>query len=81
MTHATPETRRISAIDVATLDDLLNSAIEDAIPNALILNRGIRVTRVSPGEYLVETLRVRLERYQGVIASPFNRVGREPGNQ
>ncbi len=26
-------------------------------------------------------LRVRLERYQGVIASPFNRVGREPGNQ
>ncbi|MDZ4092856.1 MAG: hypothetical protein U1D68_16795 [Arthrobacter sp.] len=55
MTHATPETRRISAIDVATLDDLLNSAIEDAIPNALILNRGIRVTRVSPGEYLVET--------------------------
>ena len=27
------------------------------------------------------TLRVRLERYQGLIASPFNRVGREPGIQ
>jgi hypothetical protein len=26
-------------------------------------------------------LRVRLERYQGLIASPFNRVGREPGIQ
>ncbi|MBT2533951.1 helix-turn-helix domain-containing protein [Arthrobacter sp. ISL-48] len=27
------------------------------------------------------TLRVRLERYQRLIASPFNRVGREPGIQ
>jgi site-specific DNA recombinase len=27
------------------------------------------------------TLRVRLERYQGLIASPPNRVGREPGIQ
>lgn len=58
MTHATSEIRRISAIDVATLDDLLNSAIEDAIPNALVLNRGIRVTRAGPGEYLVETAAV-----------------------
>lgn len=27
------------------------------------------------------SLRVRLERYQRLIASPFNRVGREPGIQ
>ncbi|WP_409017381.1 restriction endonuclease [Arthrobacter sp. MP_2.3] len=29
----------------------------------------------------VKALRVRLERYQGLIASPLNRVGREPGIQ
>jgi hypothetical protein len=28
-----------------------------------------------------DPLRVRLERYQRLIASPFNRVGREPGIQ
>ncbi len=30
---------------------------------------------------VVVPLRVRLERYQGLVASPFNRVGREPGIQ
>ncbi|WP_427136447.1 FadR/GntR family transcriptional regulator [Pseudarthrobacter sp. S9] len=30
---------------------------------------------------IADPLRVRLERYQGLIASPFNRVGREPGIQ
>jgi hypothetical protein len=55
MTHATQILRRISATDAATLDDLLNSVIEDVIPDALALNLGIRVTRVGPGDYLVET--------------------------
>ncbi len=33
------------------------------------------------GEDLGGPLRVRLERYHGDIASPLDRVGREPGNQ
>lgn len=55
MTHATQILRRVSATDAATLDDLLNSEIEHVIPDALALNLGIRVTRVGPGDYLVET--------------------------
>ncbi|RAM37310.1 hypothetical protein [Arthrobacter globiformis] len=54
MPHATEINRRISATDVATLDDLLNSALEGLIPAALARNQGIRVTRVGPGDYLVE---------------------------
>ncbi len=37
------------------------------------------VGRICGGNLDGESLRVRLERYQGLIASPFNRVGREPG--
>ncbi|TQS88944.1 hypothetical protein EU811_20590 [Arthrobacter sp. TS-15] len=55
MTHATHIIRTVSATDAATLDDLLNSAVEDVIPDALALNQGIRVTRVGPGDYRVET--------------------------
>lgn len=55
MTHATQIIRRVSATDVATLEDSLNSAVEAIIPNALALNQGIRVTRTGPGEYIVET--------------------------
>lgn len=55
MTHATQIIRRVSATDVATLDYLLNSAVEDVIPDALALKQGIRVTRVGPGDYRVET--------------------------
>lgn len=54
MPHATEIIRRVSASDVAELDDLLNSALEGLIPAALALNQGIRVTRVGSGEYLVE---------------------------
>ncbi|MGO4587145.1 hypothetical protein AB4Z38_25185 [Arthrobacter sp. 2RAF6] len=54
MTHATQVIRRVSATDVATLDNLLNSAVEDLIPEALALNQGIKVTRVGPGDYIVE---------------------------
>jgi len=38
--------------------------VEDAMPDSSLL---------------WVALRVRLERYQRLIASPFNRVGREPG--
>ena len=55
MTEATQIIRRVLATDVATRDDLLNSAVECVIRDALALNHGIRVTRVGPGDYLVET--------------------------
>jgi hypothetical protein len=55
MTNATQIIRRVSVTDVARLDHLLNSAVEDVIPDALALNQGIRVTRVGPGDYCVET--------------------------
>lgn len=55
MTHATQIIRRVSATDVATLHDLLDSAVDGVIPDALALSQGIRVTRVGPGDYLVET--------------------------
>lgn len=55
MTHATQTIRRVSATDVATLENLLNLAVESVIPDALALSQGIRVTRVGPGDYLVET--------------------------
>lgn len=55
MTHATQVIRRVSATDVATLNDLLSSAVEDVIPDALALKQGIRVTRIGPGDYRIET--------------------------
>lgn len=55
MTQAAQTIRRVSAADVATLDDLLNSAVEALIPDALALNQGIRVVRVGAGDYCVET--------------------------
>lgn len=55
MTHSVQVIRRVSATDLATLDDLLNSALEDVIPDALALRQGIRVTRFGPGDYHVET--------------------------
>ncbi|MBP2413772.1 DNA-binding beta-propeller fold protein YncE [Arthrobacter stackebrandtii] len=36
---------------------------------------------IDPGTGTLVTLRVRLGRYHGERASPFDRVGREPGNQ
>jgi hypothetical protein len=55
MSQAVQISRRVSATDVATLDDLLNSAVEATIPDALALNSGVRVTRLGPGDYIVET--------------------------
>lgn len=55
MTHSAQIIRRVSATDVATRDDLLNSAVEGLIPDALALNQGIKVTRIEPGDYIVET--------------------------
>lgn len=54
MTQATQIIHRVSACDVATIDKLLNSAVEGLIPEALALSQGIRVTRVGPGDYTVE---------------------------
>ncbi|MFE4834544.1 hypothetical protein ACFRAU_07660 [Arthrobacter sp. NPDC056691] len=47
--------RRVSVTDAGMLDDLLNSAVESLIPDALALSEGIRVTRTGPGDYTVET--------------------------
>lgn len=55
MTHTTKTIRRVLATDVAGRDDLLNSTIEGLIPDALALKQGIKVTRLGPGDYVVET--------------------------
>lgn len=55
MINVTQTSRRVLTRDVAALDELLNSAVEGVIPDALTLNQGIRVTRVGPGDYLVQT--------------------------
>lgn len=52
----TPSTiRRVATTDVSQIDDLLNSVIRRIIPDALAQNCGIRVSRIGPGEYTVET--------------------------
>jgi hypothetical protein len=53
--HSTQSICRVSASDVATRDELLNSAVEGLIPHALALNHGIKVIRIHPGNYIVET--------------------------
>lgn len=56
MTRASETSRqRVSTSDVAAIDNLLNAALEGIIPDAVALNQGIRVTRVGPGDYIVET--------------------------
>jgi hypothetical protein len=55
MIQAPSTIRRVTTTDAARIDDLLNSAVGRIIPDALALNHGIRVTRVGPGEYTVET--------------------------
>lgn len=47
--------RRVTTADAAKADELLNSEIEGIIPTALKLNHGIRVIRLGPGNYVVET--------------------------
>lgn len=47
--------RRVVASDVRTLEGLLKTTVESVIPDALALRQGIKVTRVGPGNYLVET--------------------------
>lgn len=54
MTHTTKTIRRVLARDVAMREDLLNSAIEGLIQDALALKHGIKVTRIGPGNYVVE---------------------------
>lgn len=54
MAQATQIIRRISAEDVPTIENLLNSAVEALIPEAIALGQGIKVTRVGPGEYTAE---------------------------
>jgi hypothetical protein len=55
MIRATQTVRRVSTTDVAAVDDLLNAAVEGVIPDAIALSQGIRVTRIGPGDYIVET--------------------------
>ncbi|XAS74181.1 hypothetical protein VUN82_10320 [Micrococcaceae bacterium Sec5.1] len=55
MTNATQIIRHVSVTDVATLDHLLNSAVDGVIADALALSQGIKVTRVGPGDYVVKT--------------------------
>ena len=47
--------RRVTTTDASQIDDLLNSAVGRIIPNALAQKHGIRVSRIGPGEYTVET--------------------------
>lgn len=47
--------RHVSVKNVAVLDNSLNAAVEAIIPDALARGQGIRVTRVGPGNYIVET--------------------------
>ncbi|MDQ0733400.1 hypothetical protein QFZ57_004259 [Arthrobacter sp. B1I2] len=55
MTQAFQNIRRVSATDVTSRDNLLGSAVESLIPGALELKHGIKVTRIQPGDYIVET--------------------------
>ena len=55
MIHTTHAIRRVTTTDAARVDELLNLTVEKLIPDALALNHGIRVTRIGPGEYTVET--------------------------
>lgn len=48
MTHATQIIRRVSATDVATLDYLLNSAVEDVIPDPLHSNKASGLRESAP---------------------------------
>lgn len=55
MIEAAHTCRHVFVKNVAVLDNFLNAAVEAIIPNALALRQGIRVTRVGPGNYIVET--------------------------
>ena len=57
MLNTTHTIRRVITTDVARVDDLLNSAVKRLIPEALALGFGIKVTRIGPGDYTVETAR------------------------
>jgi hypothetical protein len=46
--QATQDIRRISASDATMIENLLNSAVEALIPEALALSQGIKVTRAGP---------------------------------
>jgi hypothetical protein len=53
--HTTDTKQRVTTSNPAILDDLLSSAEDRIIPYALALNHGIRVTRVGPGDFIVQT--------------------------
>lgn len=55
MIQAPSTIHRTKTTDASRIDDLLNSAVGTIIPGALALNHGIRVTRIQPGGYAVET--------------------------
>jgi hypothetical protein len=55
MSNSTRSVQRVCTTNVTQVDDLLTLAVERVIPDALALKQGIKVTRVGPGEYLVET--------------------------
>jgi ABC-type oligopeptide transport system ATPase subunit len=64
----------VTALDLSIQAQILNLLMglkESANLTYLFVAHSIPVVR--------HPLRVRLERYPGLIASPFNRVGREPG--
>lgn len=46
---------RVTTTGASRVDDLPNSAISGIMLDALALNRGVRVTRIGPGEYTAET--------------------------
>lgn len=55
MIQAPSTIRRVATTDASRIDDLLYLAVRRIIPDALVLNHGIRVSRIGPGDYTVET--------------------------
>jgi len=61
---------------------LVMTAVRASVSDRYVHYTPWKNRRVTQNEYArAMALRVRLERYQRLIASPINRVGREPGIQ
>jgi hypothetical protein len=66
----------------SSLDKVAQSRADaDRLPAAACATAGRGTKAATAGMERAGSLRVRLERYQRLVASPFNRVGRDPGIQ
>lgn len=55
MIQPTHAIRHFRTTEAGNIDEILDSAIEKLIPDALALNHGSRVDRIALGEYTVDT--------------------------